>query len=325
MLCNRALALAHCRWNSESHCLRCAVVCACSALWEKVRTKAHRLRHCRARLARRGVELVLRRRTVRGAASLATPAASTTVLAIHVAWRLHCHLPARRRRDAPGPGPSGDGSTRPQRIPRQRPVIAAPERHGHRTATGPRATNTTTVETRDHTIELQHRLTHFRRVALGAFTSGESGEPRAARLAPTCPRGPSPRLHRAGAVAQSVGVAVPVAGGTARYNPIALHARTTPAAAAAALSPLQQMRAHDLVWRNAAATPRGAAIAPAPLRAANTTPSSTSVERGGPAFTPSGSVSAAVRLDPASADRLADEVISRVERHLRIERERRGL
>ncbi len=78
-------------------------------------------------------------------------------------------------------------------------------------------------------------------------------------------------------------------------------------------------RRADLVWRKTnPATATGDALdAPAPAPAARAAPFAAALSAAAPP--------ALTRLDPALADRLADEVLKRVERQARIARERRGL
>lgn len=107
------------------------------------------------------------------------------------------------------------------------------------------------------------------------------------------------------------------------YPALELRAVATPTAAHTAARPSPEV---DLVWRRpspAASKPSdgpqvlqhsaASAAKPSPRTAAAKHPAAT-LDDTGP-----------VRLDASTADRLADEVIKRVERQLRIERERRGL
>ena len=78
------------------------------------------------------------------------------------------------------------------------------------------------------------------------------------------------------------------------------------------------LRRADLVWRKPSPADAGDAIdAPAPAPVASPAPFVPPLQVAAPATW--------ARLDPALADRLADEVLKRVERQARIARERRGL
>lgn len=122
---------------------------------------------------------------------------------------------------------------------------------------------------------------------------------------------PQPRSPREFASAESSALAVP-------------HSRPSPSIAAGVRSP-------ELVWRARAGRPSEAVdFSNAEARPALVT----SIARSAPerAATPvvqySSTDKAIVRataLDPALVDRLAEDVIRRVERHVRIERERRGM
>jgi hypothetical protein len=95
-----------------------------------------------------------------------------------------------------------------------------------------------------------------------------------------------------------------------------------------------QRQSVPLVWRDP--SPQQAAGAGQPFQAdvqailatGSAAPAqSAAAERSAPAAPPPGAIAAQLRasqLDPVLADRLATEVIRRVERSMRIERERRG-
>ena len=82
-------------------------------------------------------------------------------------------------------------------------------------------------------------------------------------------------------------------------------------------------RPADLVWRANAECHDDAGRAP---RHATTSASASICRRAAPAPSrkPDATVVCATALDPALADRLADDVIRRIDRRARIERERRG-
>jgi hypothetical protein len=77
-------------------------------------------------------------------------------------------------------------------------------------------------------------------------------------------------------------------------------------------------RAVEQVWHHAAALPDAAAPTPTWREALAAAPEPAPTRSAAPA-------TGAASLDPAVAERLADDVVRRVERQLRIERERRGL
>lgn len=107
--------------------------------------------------------------------------------------------------------------------------------------------------------------------------------------------------------------------------------RTAGGAPPSAPPPQSMARLLDMVWRTPAPTPP-AATAP-PTMSARTSPSaSDATAAAGLGRTEPAADAAHVRadvraqvLDPALVERLADDVIRRIERHARIERERRGL
>jgi hypothetical protein len=129
------------------------------------------------------------------------------------------------------------------------------------------------------------------------------------------------------------------AGGRLRATEVLVRYRRTlvlpgaaPAARAVAPTPgVQWSRFPDLVWSATRWTSAGAPV-PVPAAAASVWPGrlprsapqpETAVETALPAASaPAARITA---LDPALVDRLTDDVIRRVERRVRIERERRGI
>jgi hypothetical protein len=103
-------------------------------------------------------------------------------------------------------------------------------------------------------------------------------------------------------------------------------AEIAPSHASTRLQALAMKRPVDLVWRantnatmTADAAPRSSTTSASSVRSAGAAvPSS-------PASRPDAKVVCATALDPALADRFADDVIRRIDRRARIERERRGL
>ena len=87
--------------------------------------------------------------------------------------------------------------------------------------------------------------------------------------------------------------------------------------------------AAPMTWRSAAQTPVDAPlasrVAAAPVVAATPLPDGNSVSRGQSAVHSAAAPAPIAELDPRVMDRLADDVIRRVERRARIERERRGV
>jgi hypothetical protein len=114
-----------------------------------------------------------------------------------------------------------------------------------------------------------------------------------------------------------------------------LQQRTTPAAAAgtrdASMPAARARRPVPLVWRSAGPDPGRSSASPSRAMAASSPSASPSNPTGAPAMVPAADPArprVPVRtadFEPGVLDRLADDVIRRVERRARIERERRGL
>ena len=103
-------------------------------------------------------------------------------------------------------------------------------------------------------------------------------------------------------------------------------AEIAPSHASTRLQALAMKRPVDLVWR---ANMNATMTADAAPRSATTSASSVRSSAGAavpssPASRPDTNVVCATALDPALADRFADDVIRRIDRRARIERERRG-
>ncbi|MDR5761455.1 hypothetical protein [Caballeronia sp. LZ035] len=105
----------------------------------------------------------------------------------------------------------------------------------------------------------------------------------------------------------------------------------SPTDAPRGLRPLAMARAPELVWRKHATSDTGVVhheirgeLAP---RRSSTPPSALTARTGWPADMPAAAMTAAANaaLDAAQVQRIADDVIRRVEKRVRIERERRGL
>jgi hypothetical protein len=116
------------------------------------------------------------------------------------------------------------------------------------------------------------------------------------------------------------------------YRTHAARASRAPLADESGRSRVRQHRAADIVWRDVAKAPSvssasSSRVVPIEASVARPSPRASSVQSV-TASEPSQARAAAVRMtdfEPGLLDRLTDDVIRRVERRVRIERERRGL
>jgi len=269
---------------------------------------------------------LLRRRPARPPAA-SRPAApqATLAIAVNAAWHAHVHLHAAApmlattRRATPPVSAGASPSRDPQRV--RPPALLAPvlraaairPAHGHIEPAAP--ARGTLPPALPRPAGMARQSIEARQVAMTRVAP-----PLAVRLPVMRTRA----LHPAAAASESdrataSHASASLAFATPASAPLLLQVRRG-VALAAPPSALDlggaPARRADLVWRQPnPATAGGAIDAPAP--AASPAPFVPSLPIAAPA--------AWARLDPALADRLADEVLKRVERQARIARERRGL
>jgi hypothetical protein len=281
-------------------------------------------------------------------------AAWTFRLRQHLHSHLHWHFgPAGLRRPRAGGLPSlagARGQAGPDALPRTRPGTTAPREHTFTAAPAPwpRAPSRMAAPIAPSPIGRTDAL---------ARSSGKPSRPKAAAarggtaapLVPPVVTGPAMRIRATGSVpasrlvqARFAPAPLLAAAPTIRARPaisraaprrfaIAPRAADSATGRAARQTPAIGSQPVPLEWRRQAAGsaepepaqwPAGLAPAPMPrsfIAAAEAPPAAAT-----PA--PAGRLPAgAAGFDPAAADRFADDVLKRVERRLRIERERRGL
>jgi len=330
MLITQALTLTLSR-KREGGCRGC-IHCCMRGIWKRARVRARGPQRNSRRPIRRTIELTLRRRVER---RLAPPPAAAqsiaTSLTINTAWHLHCQLPIvhLHTRLDPKPARAGQG---PQVASRSAMSIATTRSAQRRPSVSDRARETSTpIASTTHrqlqTIEL-HRAT---RSDSGTFVSSTRRLitlPTLTMRRATWRRGPSPSGHRVSASALPTApvMADPTPRSADPFLPIALRARSIPATPASPqVASHPATRAIDLVWRRHAPTRNDESASQAMPSAAAAPRSPARVETSPHTFASSQPPTTPARLDPAITDRLADEVMKRVERQRRIERERRGL
>jgi hypothetical protein len=240
----------------------------------------------------------------------------------HVALHLHFASAAPNTRLTVGTGPASiNGSLTARTVTTfqcGRRELAVRHLHVHNTflhrqaakpATQPPRRVQLVTSAHDHSTDT-HTHTHSYRSVSGAaghlFVAAPGREGAPSATLPRAPRvlAPAPSAARAPALEQSVPAGM-------RASAVAL----------------------ALVWRAAPTDPRTAAediSETSPVTATASSPTTASMRTATPVTAPVTAIQArdAVRanlLDPAVADRLADDVIRRVEKRMRIERERRGI
>lgn len=285
----------------------------------------------RARRLRLGVTLAWRRPARAPAASRPAMPGAALAIAVNAAWHAHLHLhaaaqsPAATGRAAPHAGASASPArdVRPGRpsapiAPAPRGAVMAPARGRLDLA----------VRTPEAPSPSMPRPDASSRPAIVARQA------RMSCLAPAITHhvqatGTTRLLPRALAASENERAAAPPAAprqAVATPTPATLvpppRRAILPAQPAAAIdaSGTAPPRRVDLVWRKPAATIASDADA---LDAAANAPTSHAAQIA--ASLPPAAPTAWAHLDPALADRLADEVLKRVERQARIARERRGL
>lgn len=252
---------------------------------------------------------------------LRTAAVLRPTLALH--WALHLRVDAAEARLAAVAGRAAGFAAAPTARPAAAPPI---ERHAARLM----ERHTTPLIERQFASQSNSELpwrataTIVAHTAAGRASTGivYSATPRSSEARPTAVRGETPYGRRAR-----------VEGRPLVDHALTLHPRPQrrrrrapptverePAAAAVAA---RQQRI-ELVWRRSAAVTAAEAAAPA-FAAAVQAATAPGREPIAACWPPAAAAAArAAALDPGLADRLADDVIRRVERRVRIQRERRG-
>ena len=226
------------------------------------------------------------------------------------------------RHRAPAPPPAANGTAAAPRAQAGIEVRAGVS-HTHTRTFAARRTHSIALRVEQRTRLLLTRHSQSFAFARHTHTGSPRGAAASSRLAATAATGPRAATVRA--------AAAPAAGerafrGTPAHMPVAPRGRSQ---GAATREVSQNPRSAPTIWRSPSVPDRAgtpAALVPAPARLG------TAAGEASPGFTPAHQApsparipAAAPRLDAAALDRLAEDVMTRIERRVRIERERRGL